>query len=263
MAEPIDYTAFDLPEICQLMFYPQRVWLPPPEGADDHLVPVADGVSVSARFYPRDPRSPSILSFHGNGEIACQYDDIAPYYQQAGANLFVADFRGYGRSSGTPSFSTMIADARAVYEYFRQHLVSVGFSGPRFVKGRSLGCHSAVEVAARFQGELSGWISESGSAATERMAARWGLSLDSRAMQETFRLHKEKIQSITLPFLVIHGERDDLVPVETAIDLYDTVGSQDKSMELIPRAGHNDLLWVGREQYFEAVRKFLAEHVGG
>ena len=262
MAELVDYTPFDRPEISQMMFYPQRVWSPAPEGASDHAIPVADGVTISARFYPRDAQSPSILFFHGNGEIACQYDDIAPMYNQVGANFFAADFRGYGLSGGAPSFSAMISDSSVVYEYFRDFLAFNGYSGPRFVKGRSLGCHSAVEVAARYGSELKGFISESGSAAAERMASRWGLSLDSPDMQETLRLHREKVASISLPFLVIHGEWDDLVPVESAIDLYDSVGSEDKGMELIQKAGHNDLMWMGRDQYFAAVGKFLAAHGG-
>ena len=261
MAEPIDYTAFDLPQISEVMFYPQRVWGPPPEGASDHMIPVADGVLVSGRFYPKDKALPSILFFHGNGEVACQYDDIAPHYNAAGANLFVVDYRGYGRSKGgVPSFSRMIADARACYGYFKEMLASQAFTGPRFVKGRSLGCQSAVEVAARFQGELRGVISESGAATTERTAKRWGLDLDTPALREMVRLHREKVRSITLPLLVIHGEMDELIPVETAMELYNTVGSQDKTIEIIPQAGHNDLLWLGFQQYFDAVRSFLTKH---
>lgn len=257
MAAVIDYTAFDRPEITLLMFYPQRVWSAPPAGATDHLVPVAPGVSVSARFFAHRQDAPNILFFHGNGEVACQYDDIAPYYGQAGANLFVADFRGYGRSGGSPSFSTMIADATRIYEYFRDALAQAGFHGPRFVKGRSLGCHSAVEVAARYQDELAGLIMESGSAALRRLATRYDVGLELQAIEDILRLHEEKLRSIRLPLLVIHGELDDLVPLEHAIALHDTVASREKHLEIIPGAGHNDLLWVGLEQYFEAVRRFV------
>ncbi len=257
MLPPIDYTLFDRPEVTFLMFYPQRVWSPPPAGAIDHMAPVAEGVAVSARLFTHDPRAPTILFFHGNGEVACQYDDIAPAYAQAGANLFAADFRGYGRSGGSPSFSTMIDDARRVFEYAREALAQAGFGGPLYVKGRSLGCQSAVEVAARYQDELAGLITESGAASLKRMTRRFDLGLEGPALETVLRLHDEKVRSIRLPLLVIHGELDDLVPVENAIDLYDTVSSQDKRIEIIPGAGHNDLLWVGPEQYFEAIRRFL------
>lgn len=260
MGQAIDYTPLDMPGISQTMFYPQEAWFPPPPGASDHLVQVAPGVSVSGRFYPHDRESPSILFFHGNGEIACQYDSIAPFYAGAGANLFVADFRGYGRSGGSPSFSAMLSDASAIFRYFQSFLASQQFTGPLFVKGRSLGCHSAVELAARYQGELRGLISESGSAAIERMIQRWGLPSESAPIQELVRLHGEKLRSISLPILVIHGEQDELIPLEAAVALCEAVGSQGITLEVIPGAGHNDLLWMGLDQYFAAVKKFIAEH---
>ena len=113
----IDYTPFDIPEISMMAFYPQRVWAPPPDGAEDVMVPAAPGVDLSARFYKHDASAPTILFFHGNGEVAYMYDDIAPHYHRAGANFFAVDFRGYGRSGGSPSFSTMIGDANASFEF--------------------------------------------------------------------------------------------------------------------------------------------------
>lgn len=261
MVEPIDYSAFDRVEISQSMFYPQRLWSPAPETAVDHAIAVEDGITISARFYLQEPALPSILFFHGNGEVACQYDEVASFYHEAGASLVVADFRGYGLSGGSPSFSTMLSDACAIYEYFRDFLASMGHLGPRFVKGRSLGCHSAVEVAARYQSELNGLISESGSSSVNRMVRRWGLSMDSPVAQEVLRLHEDKVSSVKLPFLSIHGELDDLVPVETAVELYNNIGSDDKNIELISGAGHNDLLWIGRTQYFSAVKDFLNGHL--
>jgi len=256
----IDYTVFDAPDISMMMFYPQRVWSQPPPGAVDHLAPSSTpGISLSARFFPLDDkRGPAILYFHGNGEVACEYDQIAPYYHQAGASLFVVDFRGYGRSGGSPSFSTMIADARAVYMYFRDTLAKQGFAGQRYVKGRSLGAHSALEVAARYQEELAGLITESGTSAVRRMGQRFHLDADPAKIEEVVRLHDEKIHSVRLPFLAIHGADDELVPVESAIELHDAIGSADKHLEIIPGAGHNDLLWAGAHQYLEAVHKFIS-----
>ena len=262
MAQIIDYTPLDLPEANWQMFHPQRVWSNPPAGGSDHLILVEEGVSLSARFHPYNQGGPTILFFHGNGEVACQFDGPARYYGQAGANLFVADFRGYGLSSGVSSFSNMISDARVVFEYCRDFLTDYSFSGPLFVKGRSLGCHSAVEVATHFQSELSGLILESGSAAVARMARRWGLSLDTPQIAELVRLHEEKLRSIALPLLTICGERDELISTEAVVELYESIGSEDKTLEVIPGAGHNDLWLVGRDQYFESVRKFISEHGG-
>lgn len=260
MVQAMDYSPLDRPQISQAMFYPQQIWSPLPPEASDHAIPVDQGVSISARFYPRGRQSPSILFFHGNGEVASQYDSLAPFYTEAGVNFFIADFRGYGRSGGTPSFSKMISDAGVIFDYFQKFLVSERFTGPIFVKGRSLGCHSAVKLAARRQGQINGLIVESGSAAIERMIQRWVLDPESAVIQQLVHLHREQLGSISLPMLVIHGEMDELIPVETAVALCESVSSEDITLEVIPGAGHNDLLWLGMEQYFAAVQKFISDH---
>jgi alpha-beta hydrolase superfamily lysophospholipase len=256
----IDYTPFDHPAVSSVMFHPQAVWTPPPVGAVDRLIPVADGVSISARLYVRDKQSPMVLFFHGNGEVACHYDDIAPKYIEAGVNFFAADFRGYGASGGVPSFSTMMADALVVFDHMAQQLEVDGYEGPLFVKGRSLGAYSAVEIAMTYPERVRGLIIESGAANVARMASRWGLEVDVSPLSEMIQAYEDRLSSISLPLLVIHGEADELIPLQFAIDFYDSVATKDKSIEIIPGAGHNDLLWIGIDQYFQAIRDFVAGH---
>jgi hypothetical protein len=95
-----EFKILDRPEILQFIFYPRRDFSPHPRvpNAVNHLIPVDEGISISCRFYFDDETSPNILFFHGNGEIASDYDDIAPLYTQLGINFFVADYRGYGLS---------------------------------------------------------------------------------------------------------------------------------------------------------------------
>ena len=75
-------------------FYPRQGWTPTPDGAEDHTVTVAEGVTLSCRFFPAGKNSPTILFFYGNGETAVDYDGIAPMYNQVGVNFFVPDYRG-------------------------------------------------------------------------------------------------------------------------------------------------------------------------
>ncbi|MCH8073873.1 MAG: hypothetical protein IIA09_18225, partial [Proteobacteria bacterium] len=78
--------------------------------------------------------------------------------------------------------------------------------------------------------------------------------------QNLIGLSRAELEAAVLPLQVdVPDLRADveLLPVELAIELYDTVGSEDKSLEIVPGAGHNDLLWVGRDQYFEAISDFL------
>src|SRR5690242_1030865 len=106
-SDALDYALLDRLGVSDWIFYPRRDFGPPPAGAEDVHVPVAPGVAVACRFYPADPTLPSVLLFHGNGEVAADYDGIAPLYHRARLNLFVADYRGYGASTGVPSFAAL------------------------------------------------------------------------------------------------------------------------------------------------------------
>ena len=257
MSDPVNYAALDTPGVLANLFHPQAFWTPPPLGTSDYLLPVGGGVLISSRFYPKDRQAPTIIFFHGNGEVACQYDDTAEYYMNAGANLFVMDYRGYGQSGGTPTFAAMMADALVVYGEACRVLDELGYSGSRLVMGRSLGSQSAIQIGAQPDTAACGVIIESGFAGAERLIARLGLGVGSqRLVAMTFR-HAEKLRSVSLPLLVIHGEDDAIVPVDAAAELYDGVSSKEKAIVILPGAGHNDILWTGMEPYFASLRSFV------
>ena len=253
-----DYSILDRTEILRYIFYPRQDLSPAPLGAEDHSVGVSNDISVSCRFYKAGKRAPSILFFHGNGEVAADYDTVAPYYTDIGINLFVADYRGYGRSGGLPSFSAMIDDARLIYAYFRSHLKTGEYDGRVFVMGRSLGAHSAVEIACRHSDEIGGLILESGFAAVGRLLGFLSASGDVDQAAEITAARLARIRSITLPALILHGDCDVLVPPEQAKEFYENVGSSDKRLVTISGAGHNDIMHVGTEAYFSSIRDFVS-----
>lgn len=240
-----------------MVFYPRHDPSPPPPGIEEHLAPVAPAVSVSLRSYPQEGAGVSILLFHGNGEIAADYDYFTSFYQRLGINLWVADYRGYGKSNGTPSFSTMIADARPIFHYWQEALSSLGFIGASFIMGRSLGTYSALELAASHPERLRGLIVESGSANPLRLLRFLGIAPEPPQRREMEAARLARLRSISLPLLVIHGELDSLVPLNEAVDLYQVVASRQKDLVIIPGAGHNDLLPLGLELYFGAIRRFV------
>ena len=253
----IDYSVIDRPEILQFMFYPRIDWVPPPSGAFDYSIPVGEDVSISCRFFVCSKDSSSILYFHGNGEVVSDYNWTAPLYNQAGINLYVADYRGYGSSTGFPTFSSMIKDAHTVFDSFRQLLDSEGYSGNQYVMGRSLGSHSAVEIASHYQDKIQGLIVESGFASIGRLVERLGHVEDDSRLKDIETAHRDKIRSISLPVLIIHGDCDELVPPFQATLFYDTVGAEDRRLVTISGAGHNDIMMIGKEQYFGAIKEFI------
>ncbi len=257
MVQEPNYSLLDQPEIIDFMFYPRPDHSAPPPGATDHLVPVAEGIAVVCRFYRHHRAAPSILYFHGNGEVVSDHDFIAPLYHRAGINLFVADYRGYGASGGRPSFSTMLNDAHRISAAFRQVLAAEGYSDALFVMGRSLGALSAVEVAAHYGQYLRGLIIESGTAGTGGWHRFAPASADLSRWEELHRLHLAKVRAIAIPLLSIHGDQDELIPLSHALELHQVIGSGQKRLVVIPGAGHNDIMYVGMQQYFAALKEFV------
>ncbi len=105
----------DHPALLQYMFYPMKSNY---RDSHQHIhtvhIEVEDGVTLAGRFHFADFDAPTILFWHGNGEIASDYDDTQEYVKM-GINLLVIDFRGYGESDGTPTGSNLLSDAITVY----------------------------------------------------------------------------------------------------------------------------------------------------
>lgn len=250
----------DRPEVSRVLFYPRRE-----EGrgrGTPGVVPVAFQVEpdlhVGGRLYPAGRDAPAILFFHGNGEIAADYDGIAPLYTALGITLLVVDYRGYGTSGGRPTAGHLLADAVRVFDRLGDVLARWDLAPVRrYVMGRSLGSAAAIELAAGAGEALAGLIVESGFADTFALLARLGLVVQgAREEEEGFR-NAAKMEAIHVPTLVIHGQSDVLIPAAEGQELYRRSAAADKQLLLIPGAGHNDLLWVGRAAYLEAVQRLV------
>ncbi|NIS61745.1 MAG: alpha/beta fold hydrolase [Proteobacteria bacterium] len=253
-----DLSIFDQHHVLQIMFYPRRdpPGTPSTSNAEVHFVEVEEGISISCRFYMVDADSPNILFFHGNGEIASDYDGIAPYYNQRRINLCVADYRGYGMSGGSPTATSMIRDAHEILQGFKEILRGRKAKGHLFLMGRSLGSASAIELACYYQGEVKGLIVESGFADALALLSRFGVSIKG-ATEEIGSFNLKKIRTISIPTLIIHSQYDHIIPLNEGVQLHNVSGAREKELVIIPNANHNDLMIVGMDQYLEAIEKFV------
>lgn len=259
MAE--QFEILDRPEILQVLFHPRR---DPPgrrheEGIHQVDFPVADGVTVGGRLFTAQPDGPVILYFHGNGELASDYDMLAPLYTSKGINLLVADYRGYGRSDGRPTASALLEDGRAIFEQTPAVLEKHGLSCPRlYLMGRSLGSASAIDIAARVGNRIAGLIIESGFAHTFGLVTRLS-TIEFPSEYETSQGfgNVQKIEKVTVPTLIIHGTYDWIIPLGDGDALLDNCGAAEKKLIPIVGAGHNDLLFVGQKAYMESVSTFV------
>jgi alpha-beta hydrolase superfamily lysophospholipase len=250
---------WDNPEIVYRLFFPRREFAgePNPLNAKNHFVKVADDIAIGCRFYPSRNDAPNILYFHGNGETAPDYDYVAPVYQKRGFNLFVADYRGYGMSDGSPTSGSMIRDAHPIFQGFAAFVRDLKFKGNLFVMGRSLGSAPAIEVAYHYQQQLKGLIIESGFATGRNQLMRLGVSHMFRGVKDPIGFGNDlKIKEVTIPTLIIHGDEDEIIPATEGRALFSLSGAKEKSSLFIPNAGHNDIMMVGLEAYMGAIEGF-------
>jgi len=255
-----DYCEFDKdPDLLALIFYPRRGMDPCPPYASDALIPVADDMFISCRFYSVDPKSPWILYFHGNGEIVSDYDQIAPFYLQKNLNLVVADYRGYGVSSGTPTLRNLMEDCHPIFSTVRKELSRRGYVGKLWLMGRSLGSLSVLELAVSHSDKINGLILESGFASIIPILQHLFVPL-LPAERHLEQIEKDALGltgRIFLPALVIHGDQDTLVPLQEARNLYEGLGSPLKRLIIIPNANHNTIIFADPPLYFGAISEFI------
>ena len=252
------YGKLDHPQVLPFLFHPRpEEGIQAPEGAIDHHISVEEGVQIGARFFMDHKEDPNIIFFHGNGEIVEDYNSIGPIYNQHGLNFLAVDYRGYGRSSGTPTATAMMGDAHVIFKDVIQWLRNGGYTGPVVVMGRSLGSACAIELMVSFEEDIKGLIIESGFAHTVSLLNTLGV--DAQALEITeadgFK-NVQKIEQVSKPTLQIHGRYDQIIPVMSAEVLQVYCAARSKEFHMIPGADHNNILMQAGKHYFILIKRF-------
>jgi pimeloyl-ACP methyl ester carboxylesterase len=253
-----NYAALDVPDVLLRLFHPrpEATSMQPPTSAREILIPVAAGIVIGARWYAAGQDAPTLLYFHGNGEIVADYEELGPLYVRLGFNFFPVDYRGYGRSTGIPTVSAMMEDCHKIFAFAQEWLNKEGFAGPLVVMGRSLGSASALELASLYQDRLSGLIVESGFAYATPLLELIGVNVAALGFVEEKGFRQvDKIRQWTKPLLIIHAEFDHIIPYAEGRTLYEACPSTQKTLLTVPGANHNDILSVGFDAYMKAVAR--------
>jgi fermentation-respiration switch protein FrsA (DUF1100 family) len=206
-------------------------------------------------WYVESKETPGVLLWcHGNaGNIIHRLENLVELYR-LGLSVLIFDYRGYGRSSGTPSEEGLYRDALAAYAYLTE---ARRVAPERLVLfGRSLGAAVAGDVASRKP--VAGLILESPfpSVGAVARAHYFGLPVDWLLSAE-FNL-VERLRRISVPVLVVHGDRDEVVPIQLGQQVFEAA-REPKSFYLVPGADHNDLYVVGGRPYFQRIKRFVVE----
>ena len=251
----------DNPVVSNIVFYPRK--MPMPTTTDPNIkilrFRIKKDISIGGFFYVNSPDLPTILMFHGNGEIAADYQHFLNFFFQCGVNLSVVDFRGYGFSTGKPYYTSLITDALPIYIEFHKWVVSNNFNDSIFVLGRSLGSICASEIGSHNPESLKGTIFESGFASIFDMMSRLfrveGPEINPEFLSQYS--NDTKIRKFKKPVLVIHGTRDFIIPHLQGKLIYENIPDEvEKRLVLIEGAGHNDIFSF-EDEYITPLREFI------
>lgn len=253
----IDYSALDRPEVCMYLFHPrsESIALHGMDPEQDIFIPVEHGVNIGACFYMGEKSAPNILFFHGNGEIVADYYDVAQMYNKMGINFLPVDYRGYGRSDGKPTVTSMIKDCHIIFEFTKNWLKQRNYTGPLIIMGRSLGSASALELAHNYKNEIDALIIESGFAFAVPLLRLLGINTDAIGFEENQGFENiDKIENFTNQVLIIHAENDHIIPFSDGQALYNACKSPGKTLLEIKGANHNDIMYAGFSDYMSAIK---------
>ena len=211
-----------------------------------------DGLQLNGWYLPGNSDM-TWLWFHGNGgNVSDRVGELALIHHRMGVNLFIFDYRGYGRSQGKPSEQGTYRDARAALKYL-QGRADVD-PGQIVYFGRSLGAAVAVELAT-VQPPLA-LVLVSPFASIRDMARQVVPLLPVHVLVPRMYDSISRIRQIQRPLLVLHGDQDTEVPPSQGRKLFEAA-NQPKRFQNIQGAGHNDTLAVGGQALWDALVSFL------
>ncbi|MEK6325063.1 MAG: alpha/beta hydrolase [Acidobacteriota bacterium] len=192
-----------------------------------------------------------LLWFHGNaGNISYRYEMIRAMMELP-AQVFIIDYRGYGKSDGNPTEQGLYLDARAAWDYLTNER---GVLASRImIFGKSLGGAPAIDLAS--QVEPAGLIVQSSFSSAGDMAAAV-LPFLPRVFLHTKMDSVSKLHRVRCPKLFIHSRADEVVPYELGRRLYEAA-PEPKQFYEVKNAPHNSTYIAGGKPYFEALRGFI------
>ena len=239
----------------RMVFIPDPTRMSPAQarltGVSEQTITTPDGETLVTWWSPPRQGRPVVLYFHGNGGNLSARAGRMQLFQQAGWGALMLADRGYNGSTGQPSETALVADAKLAFD----QVVARGIPGDQIVVfGESLGTGLAVQVAA--DRPVRAIILDSPYTSLVDVAAgrmpwipvRWLMAdrLDSLAV----------IPRVHAPLLIIHGDQDDAVPYDLGVRLFNAA-NEPKRMLTLPGAGHvtplRDGPWVTVRAFVEKV----------
>lgn len=216
----------------------------------------ADGEGLHAWFVPTPQPRGTVLLFHGNaGNISHRLDYLLMLHR-LGYSSFIFDYRGYGKSSGSPSEPGTYRDAEAAWRY----LTVTRNIEPRRIAllGESLGGAVAAWLASRQQpGAL---VLASAFTSVPDMGADVYPLLPVRLLSRFGYNTRAYLKNVETPLLIAHSREDEIIPYRHGQALFEAAREPKTFLEM--RGGHNDSFLFSEEAWVRELGAFLDRYVG-
>lgn len=240
----------------KLMYFPDTARVQPAQAGllnvSERALKTPDGANVIAWYGKAQPGQPTLLYFHGNGGSLSDRAERIRRFMAEGWGVYMMTYRGFGGSTGSPTETSNVADARLAYGA----LVHEGVAPASIIAyGESLGTGIATRVAA--EREVAGLILESPFTSIVDIAAQAYPFLPVRLFLADRYETSRYIASVKVPLLILHGELDRIVPVAMGRELA-RLANEPKRLVVLPNGGHNNL-YVDGNTAIDAVRRWIAE----
>lgn len=212
------------------------------------FVETEDGVKLAIFWGPVPNARLTVFYLPANHEDLGQVQDVLASYRLQGMNAMSFDYRGRGLSEGSATEKNTLRDAEAIYQHAVQELGVT--AGSIVAHGKELGAAVAMHLAVKQ--ELQGLVLETPFLSLMRLHLPlvWmpGDAFDNQA----------NASKVDCPTLIIHGERDKVVPPSHGKKLAELIGEEQAKTLWLPAAGHDDLRDATGDRYWAAIRTFIA-----
>ncbi|MGD8617761.1 MAG: alpha/beta hydrolase [Gammaproteobacteria bacterium] len=223
---------------------------------EDVALQTVDNIRLHAWFIPAEKPRATVLFCHGNaGNISHRLDSIRLLHS-LGLQVLIFDYRGYGKSEGSPSEKGTYRDVDAAWHYLRdlRGLAEAGI----IIFGRSLGAAVAADLASRTR--PAAVILESAFTSVPDMAAEFYPWLPVRLLSRYRYDNLGKVARIARPLLLVHSRQDEIIPFAHGERLFGRAREPKQFLELT--GGHNDAFQSSRKAYTHGLKSFLDTHLG-
>ena len=237
-----------------MMYFPDRTRTSPAAAglprAEEITLTSSDGETLVAWYVPPRGAKPVVIYFQGNAEGLAARVGRFTWLTADGTGLLALCYRGYCGSTGKPSEAGLIRDAMAAYDFVRARFPArqIVLFGELLGTGVAVALGAEHEIGALILDAPYTSIADVGAAAYPFAPVRW-------LLKDSFR-SDQRIAHVKAPLLVLHGERDNIVPIAFGDKLF-SLANQPKRMVRFPLGGHVNLDDYGAEK---VVKEFLSQH---